>query len=200
MTAGKSVQFSITKEASVHQFKVTRVDVSIRHRGSMASYCITEQPIIRATRTSNLNTMQISKDTLMTVVMQEGDGNNLTATPPVTDNNPFYLAFGTRSALPTDTVTVDQIKVYGIVTKLEEDFSAYDAVAVSGDLTQMPRIPDDVSLSKQPGWMANNIYAFRAGTGYVPPYWGRRIPTGIHHITKTGFIATIPTELDIEAG
>lgn len=167
MTAGKSVQFAISKEASVLQFKVTRVDVSIRHRGSDGIVLHYGAAYNSGTRTSNLNTMQISKDTLMTVVMQEGVGNNVTATPPVTDNNPFYLAFGTRSALPTDTVTVDQIKVYGIVTKLEEDFSAYDAVAVSGDLTQMPRIPDDVSLSKQPGWMANNIYAFKAGTGYI---------------------------------
>lgn len=167
MTAGKSVQFTVTKDASVNQFKVTRVDVSIRHRGSDGIVLHYGTAYNSGTRTSNLSTMQISKDTLMTVVMQEGVGNSVTATPAVTDNNPFYLAFGTRSALPTDTVTVDHIRVYGIVTKLEEDFSAYDAVAVSGDLTQMPHIPDDVSLSKQSGWMANNIYAFKAGTGYI---------------------------------
>lgn len=167
MTAGKSVQFSIAKDASIQQFQVTRVDVLVKHAGSEGMVMHFGTAYNSGTRTTNLNSMQISKDSLITVVMQQGVGSTVTPTPLITDNNPFYLAIGTRSANPTDIVTIDHIKVYGTVTKLSEDFSAYDATAVTGDMSLMPRVSNDVSLSKQPGWSALNAYAFKAGTGYV---------------------------------
>lgn len=167
MTAGKSVQFSIAKDASIQQFQVTRVDVLVKHAGSEGIVMHFGTAYNSATRTTNLNSMQISKDSLITVVMQQGVGSTVTPTPLITDNNPFYLAIGTRSANLTDIVTIDHIKVYGTVTKLAEDFSAYDATAVTGDMSLMPLVSNDVSLSKQPGWSAQNVYAFKAGTGYV---------------------------------
>jgi len=167
MTTGKSVQFSVSKNSSVLQFDVTRVDIKLKHGGSDGIVMHYGSAYNSGSRTTNLNTLQISKDSLVTIVMQEGTGSSVTATPVVTDNNPFYLAIGTRSALATDIVTIDHIKVYGTVTSLAEDFSGYDAVAVTGDLTQAPRIPNDVPLSKQTGWSAQNVYAFKAGTGFI---------------------------------
>lgn len=167
MTSGKSIQFSVSKNSSVLQFDVTRVDIKMKHGGSDGIVMHYGSTYNSANRTTNLNTLQISKDSLVTIVMQEGVGSSVTPTPVVTDNNPFYLSIGTRSALPTDIVSIDHIKVYGTVTNLAEDFSGYDAVAVTGDLTQMPRIANDVPQSKQAGWSAQNTYAFKAGTGYI---------------------------------
>ena len=167
MTAGKSVQFSLTKNSAILQYDVTRVDIKLKHGGSDGIVMHYGTNYNSGSRTTNLNSLLISKDSLVTIVMQEGVGSSVTPTPVVTDNNPFYMAIGTRSALPTDIVSIDHIKVYGTVTSLTEDFSGYDAVAVTGDLTQVPRISDDVSLSKQAGWTAQNVYAFKAGTGFI---------------------------------
>ncbi|MFA5417987.1 MAG: endonuclease/exonuclease/phosphatase family protein, partial [Bacteroidales bacterium] len=167
MTAGKSVQFTVIKNSAVLQYDVTRVDIKLQHGGSDGIVMHFGTGYNSGTRTTNLNTMQISKDSMVTVVMQEGMGSNVTPTPVVADNNPFYLGIGTRSPLTTDIVSIDHIKVYGTVTSLSEDFSGYDAVAVTGDLTQAPRIANDVPLSKQPGWSAQNVYAFKAGTGFI---------------------------------
>lgn len=167
MTSGKSVQFSVSKNSSVLQYDVTRVDVKLKHGGSDGIVMHYGNAYNSATRTTNLNSLQISKDSAVTIVMQEGVGSSVTPTPVVTNNNPFYLSIGTRSAFPTDIVSIDHIRVYGTVTHLAEDFSGYDAVAITGDLTQAPRIPNDVAQSKQAGWSAQNTYAFKAGTGYV---------------------------------
>lgn len=167
MTSGKSVQFSVSKNSSVLQYDVTRVDIKLKHGGSDGIVMHYGSAYNSATRTTNLNSLQISKDSMVTIVMQEGVGSSVTSTPVVTNNNPFCLSIGTRSALPTDIVSIDHIKVYGTVTGLAEDFSGYDAIAITGDLTQAPRISNDVAKSKQAGWSAQNTYAFKAGTGYI---------------------------------
>lgn len=114
VNTGRCVQFSVTKDATLSEFNVSRVDVTYKR-----AVAATKKMQLNAAAFLNPNTLKpFSAD-----VAYVGPGfevcsmtEALQAIPAVTDATPQYLAVASQATATTDVVTIDKIEIYGTVT------------------------------------------------------------------------------------
>ncbi|MFA5417988.1 MAG: T9SS type A sorting domain-containing protein [Bacteroidales bacterium] len=166
------LQFYLKNGKTDVGFDITRIEITVKRTGPAAKFRIAHGNLVNPnTDTYNSSDPLIGLADYATYNFNENTKDpsvtgSVSPVAPVFGSDSVYIAIATTSnPNGSEIVSIDKIEVFGYLPKfhIEENFSNYSPIAVSGEPADSMRISDDVALSQIPGWTASNLYAFVAG-------------------------------------
>jgi hypothetical protein len=117
VSGGTCVQFSISKIASLSEFNVARIDITLKRTTANKLQVNCGNEINTTDVKAFAPTTPYGTSTFATYSLVEGNPTPALVIPAITDASAQYLCIGTMSASIDEVVTIDKIEVYGTYTQ-----------------------------------------------------------------------------------